>query len=1132
MQTASESFDSMHAQVRWLRSQEYRIRTEDELMRVKTILEKAQNIKVGSGNISSHSLMCYARTLRGLLSCHELPEKFTLTNSIQVPSYEKGDEVDGQFIINVKVGGKMTTTREWSAGLVINTRARNQTQPYQVFWIGHPPKKSGSHRNPMWMSPHVLRQHAEGAVVGNDGEWKSIEGIWNWTKSTLPEVTDTHGGKDGEIDVVDGDVEANGVNPIVEVHENSVEMLPEQRRNSRSTSKVTEISASSGNKRTPPEAQAKEKVKKKKCKKVKKKKGENRMLNDEDHEATCESGGAGIKPSPCKTGFFTEMFSTEDDVQYAISALLSSEEPTIKTLQNLKEGLLRIANGLSAVYRTSSYFDMVNQTLEELDSYAGAEKPQLPHSKEFLRRLRDFGFCVSPRMFSVSEILCIATALLDAKHRFMIIKQKTTGLNSKSGFRGMAMLDSRVQQFFYRRLQEYGFADPLFHPPDLQTFSSVVINGGGSFLQAADWDYEHESRFQMDAAVTPFAIEVSDSPGLFECNGLYVASTLRMNEKAVYVQVSKVELGLGLKKCLKPEFVSKWEQAALDSMGSRQEVCSPRVLVFTGTTWAIKLLPAIATTMCLLKFHWDAHSDINSRESLCLKCASFDGKFEMQWCTLKLRKFCTDSACLQDISVTHKFSFGCKKYVYNEAQKWMPDGHAPGPLWPQAIHADGPRLYDTRVYDVFGNFKTTASSCAKLQVPQSKHKGDGIGAEVNNVEKEYNSWCPFMPSMLQLYFEDQNDILTESWSALGGVFSGTYVETLKGSQDRRARNTEDAALRVHIPLGCMVLFSFHWLHRGKGDKVTSLDPAPVHARPHFYLYSRDMRKMPNFDVESSLEFIGICTDKASADDPASKQHALETLQTFTPNSAYGHSDMECLPPVHQYFESQTDLDAWIQEAHAHQSVQKNEAAKRDFVNVSNWYLKLSYEVGQQKLVRLLGSVTSGEVEVVVKEANFSAPCPEFYGDDGKAYRLDGFHKEGLDMKSVANTFDVVSFPELFCSESFKKMLDSAFSTLLDQWCPASLVNLMSLLDTRVLKDAKLLRGRFDVLHAKTATETIPLLPSFDDLGLNDIRLYTSRLDFRRTLVHILSVEDQHHSAKRSRSESFGTGDAVRSKRAK
>jgi len=77
------------------------------------------------------------------------------------------------------------------------------------------------------------------------------------------------------------------------------------------------------------------------------------------------------------------------------------------------------------MYNNNSYITLVSETLDELKTYAGAEQPRLPHSKGFLALLAKHGFCVTPRMYSKCEILCIAIAMLDSEHHYVRIQQKT-----------------------------------------------------------------------------------------------------------------------------------------------------------------------------------------------------------------------------------------------------------------------------------------------------------------------------------------------------------------------------------------------------------------------------------------------------------------------------------------------------------------------------------------------------------------------------------------------------------------------------------------------------------------------------------------------------------------------------------
>ena len=104
-------------------------------------------------------------------------------------------------------------------------------------------------------------------------------------------------------------------------------------------------------------------------------------------------------------------------------------------------------------------------------------------------------------------------------------------------------------------------------------------------------------------------------------------------------------------------------------------------------------------------------------------------------------------------------------------------------------------------------------------------------------------------------------------------------------------STRVDALNVVITLGCAMLFTFAWKHRGKGDghlTPTQQSPVDVHARAHFYCYSTDMRRLPTIDFEASLEFISLYAQKQP--DTGSRLQILDTLQTFDKPSAIGHWD--------------------------------------------------------------------------------------------------------------------------------------------------------------------------------------------------------------------------------------------------
>jgi len=141
------------------------------------------------------------------------------------------------------------------------------------------------------------------------------------------------------------------------------------------------------------------------------------------------------------------------------------------------------------------------------------------------------------------------------------------------------------------------------------------------------------------------------------------------------------------------------------------------------------------------------------------------------------------------------------------------------------------------------------------------------------------------------FLPEHISIMQEAFSALFGIFSGTYIQT-RASEGRRgvfcAERRRTAWMR-----NCVY---FAWKHRGKGDdkhNVTAKTPVAVHARPHFYIFNTDLRRLPSYDFESCLEFLSICAQKQPGDgsgfDDGSGLFALDTLQTFDGN-VLGHEE--------------------------------------------------------------------------------------------------------------------------------------------------------------------------------------------------------------------------------------------------
>jgi len=421
-----------------------------------------------------------------------------------------------------------------------------------------------------------------------------------------------------------------------------------------------------------------------------------------------------------------ERCEVQDRIERAIRCLLLSDSGVplpSDTFEHLKTSLVLVASVLAALYRNESYNSLVRDTLMELEQYEGQQPPQLPHSEIFLKKLSQYHFCVSPRMYSACEIICIAIAMLDSQHHYTRIGQKLGKPPYEEGYRGMAVLDQRVQSVMYRRLERYGFVNKRIHPQSLQMYSSVVINSGGCWMQGADWDFEPASCFAMDPRAEPFLIAVDRTPGVLEANGLYAATTSKYNGHPVYVQVSAFEFNLAK---LSSVFTDKAREVLdpklTDSKGVRFEVCSPRILVCCSDEkpqqWGIQLLPGYGSDMYIVQFDWNRRT-LTPATARCFNKMNVDNSHSMQDCSISLSVLYKCSAdCLNRGTPIPPFTFGTVKYATRDAKKLLKEyGQTwrPPLLDPQAFHSDGPWMYDTDVYDVLGNMKCSALSCGALQ---------------------------------------------------------------------------------------------------------------------------------------------------------------------------------------------------------------------------------------------------------------------------------------------------------------------------------------------------------------------------------------------------------------------------------
>jgi hypothetical protein len=730
--------------------------------------------------------------------------------------------------------------------------------------------------------------------------------------------------------------------------------------------------------------------------------------------------------------------------------VLNAVDESIETLVCLDSGLppnpglyddcatklTLVASFLAKMYSNIAYNDLVSSTLEELSAYAGQQEPRRFHSKAFLEGLSKYGFCISPRMWKKEEILCIAISVLDPRLDFQGINQKD-GAHSKTSFRGMAVLNSTIQRIFYKRLRDYGFVNPRYHPERLQAFSSVVINGGGSWQQSSTWEFCKQSRFKIDTTAAPFIVSVSSDVGALETAGVYVASTTKKNGKPVYVQVSRKEFQgfsgqKGFRSCLKEEWESQIAGLTTNSTGPRVDACSPRVLVCLNadqSEWGIQLLPGFGSEFCILKFAWSKNQTSNMQRFASFNFHNFEAK--MQACALSITSLCANAAaCLNSDALNHghAFSFGTAKIVRSHfLKKSTAASFKVSPLRPQGWHSDGPRKYDDSVFDMFGNLRPDAKACAKRKAwPPQKW------------------WNSLWENPLHRYLTDHIDILQQSFSALFGIFKGTYIETPASSEAERGVT----ALKVPVPLGCAVIFTFAWKHRGKGDdpnfSATRECPVPVHARPHFYAYSSDIRKLPSVDCETSLEFISICS--LSGMNRGSQSQILDCLQTFDRTSAPGHHED---PDVHYLFPTQRDLDHFVT-SQLKERFGPEEAVKTP-INCRKWYLTL--DASQRVQLHFCSMHEEAAARcVTITSANFDSEKPSFRDSEGTLYTV-------IEPYTWFSRVPDVDFGGLClgpaAAENSTRATNEAMQALFENWCESSLLRVLSILDLYAIKDCTL-----------------------------------------------------------------------------
>ena len=212
--------------------------------------------------------------------------------------------------------------------------------------------------------------------------------------------------------------------------------------------------------------------------------------------------------------------------------------------EELKEWIHCLKNRcqfLARLYDNQDYIVLGDKTLSLLKGYEGRQILTDSEFQTIREHLNAYGWVVSPRMWTMQEIIIFCVILLDPRLFFNNILQKDRGKSGEAlQNRGMACLNIRVQKIVYSRLQSYGFIDTGHLPADVP--AAVVLNSGGSYLQLTTWEYLKSSRFVTDPSVEAPIIQVTDAPGYTHCNAVYVATTTRHHGSVVYVSVSPLEV--------------------------------------------------------------------------------------------------------------------------------------------------------------------------------------------------------------------------------------------------------------------------------------------------------------------------------------------------------------------------------------------------------------------------------------------------------------------------------------------------------------------------------------------------------------------------------------------------------------
>jgi hypothetical protein len=381
---------------------------------------------------------------------------------------------------------------------------------------------------------------------------------------------------------------------------------------------------------------------------------------------------------------------------------------------------------LSQMYHERDFVVMVDETIELLKQYSGRQILDDQDLEVFHQHLKTYGWVLSPQMWTREEIVVMCVILLDLSNRFNIVLQKITKIQEKDQNRGMASLDPRVQAIMYLRLKQYKFVREDEHLP-IDIPAAVVLNSGGSYLHLATWRYQDNCRFVVDDKVDQVILLVSGTPDYTYCDGLFIATkTRRPNGQPVYVSLSPIQFlgpstkdkpcwdSLPMKKHIsKNHFLHRWFVA---KRCKGKSYPAERVLYWECGKAVFQSVTAYGTEMKLVTVYCEKLGVDSATEWS--RISNFDFKNKMSIMVPGLTETPKISCIQSEGTFTdpeYKFACGTKREAVWVKRTWLEN--RPKPTKKQAMHKDGPTLYDNKQFDCHGNILPNARGNTKRTIP-------------------------------------------------------------------------------------------------------------------------------------------------------------------------------------------------------------------------------------------------------------------------------------------------------------------------------------------------------------------------------------------------------------------------------